>query len=389
MKKNGVIILCIMLLFCGCGNKTQAVIFEQTTASEITETVTETQANISDSVSEVESVEADTDTDTEDVEESRAIVLCFAGDINFDENWPTMQCFNEQKNGLSDCISEDIIEDVKSSDLFMLNNEFTYSDRGTPMEGKMYTFRAKPQRVDLLKDMGVDIVLLANNHVYDYGKDAMLDTFDVLKEADIDYVGAGRDITEACNIVYYDIEGMKIAYVAASRAEKNRMTPQATENSLGILRAYDSERFIELVKEAKQNSDFVVANIHWGTEYSYELEAVQIEIGHALVEAGADAVIGTHPHVLQGIEIYKEVPIFYSLGNFWFNEKDLYSGYIKLSIDTTNKTIKDMTFVPCVQQNCATRLYKDEQEEREIFDFIEDISPNVTINNEGIITENN
>lgn len=316
---------------------------------------------------------------------ANTITLGFAGDMNLDENWATTCYLNQQENGIYDCIDQEIIEDMKSCSLFMLNNEFTYSTRGTPMAGKAYTFRANPDRIGILKEMGVDIVLLANNHVYDYGKDAFLDTLDTLEQSEIQYVGAGRNYQEACRIVYEEVEGVRIAYVAASRAEKNKMTPQATESEPGILRTYDPTAFLALVQEADKNSDFVIANVHWGTEYSNDYNEIQKSLGHALAESGADLVIGTHPHVLQGVEIYQNVPIFYSLGNFWFNEKNLYSGYLKVEIDSENASIKKLSFVPCVQQNCMTRLTKDENEKIEILSFMETVSDHVKIDKDGTV----
>lgn len=382
----------VALLACGCSAREadmslqQHAEMEETEVSGLAEEPEHADVVDNQALSSNQATEADVAIEVWG--EPKLITLGFAGDVNLDENWPTTLHLNQQDNGIEDCISEEIIEDLRACDLFMLNNEFTYSDRGTPMNGKMYTFRATPSRVDVIKELGADIVLLANNHIYDYGAEAMLDTMDVLKESGIDYVGAGKNDDEACNIVYYEIDGMKIAYVAASRAEKNKMTPQATEDSPGILRAYDPKEFLSLVQEADQNSDFVVANIHWGTEYSFELEEVQKELGHALAEAGADLVIGTHPHVLQGIEIYDDVPIFYSLGNFWFNEKDLYSGYAKVTVDASDASIQEIQFVPCVQQNCETRLPMNNEERQEILDFLEDISEHVMISEEGMIKTN-
>ena len=382
----------VALLACGCSAREadmslqQHAEMEETEVSGLAEEPEHADVVDNQALSSNQATEADVAIEVWG--EPKLITLGFAGDVNLDENWPTTLHLNQQDNGIEDCISEEIIEDLRACDLFMLNNEFTYSDRGTPMNGKMYTFRATPSRVDVIKELGADIVLLANNHIYDYGAEAMLDTMDVLKESGIDYVGAAKNDDEACNIVYYEIDGMKIAYVAASRAEKNKMTPQATEDSPGILRAYDPKEFLSLVQEADQNSDFVVANIHWGTEYSFELEEVQKELGHALAEAGADLVIGTHPHVLQGIEIYDDVPIFYSLGNFWFNEKDLYSGYAKVTVDASDASIQEIQFVPCVQQNCETRLPMNNEERQEILDFLEDISEHVMISEEGMIKTN-
>lgn len=379
------ILLTLLVLFlygCKCEKEVQEDIItskEISVSTDIQNNQTE-ENKIADN-----SLIVDVETDSVITQEKRDIILGFAGDINLDENWSTTIHLQEKNNDIEQCIDKEILDDLRNCNLFMLNNEYTYSDRGMPFAGKTYTFRANRSRVNILEKMGVDIVLLANNHIYDYGEDAMLDTLDILNTSNIDYVGAGRNIEEACKIVYYDMEEGRIAYVAASRAEKNRMTPQATQDAPGILLAYDSEKIISLVQEAAKNSDFVVANVHWGTEYSFDLEPVQKELGHALVDAGADIVIGTHPHVLQGIELYKNTPIFYSLGNFWFNEKDLYSGYVKATIDPTDFLIRELIFVPCVQQNCETRQPKDLPEKVEILSFIENMSENLIISENGII----
>lgn len=319
-------------------------------------------------------------------EPEQILRLGFAGDINFDESWPTMQFLNTQENGISDCIDADIIEYTNELDIFMINNEFTYSDRGTPMEGKAYTFRAKPERVEMLKELGTDIVLLANNHVYDYGKEAFLDTLDVLTEAGIPYVGAGRNIEEACMPVYFEKGEIKIAYVAATRAEKLILTPEAGENTPGVLRAYDKTRYLEVIREAKENADYVVASIHFGTEYSNQAEEYQRTLAKEFIDAGADTVIGSHAHVLQGIEYYEGKPIIYSLGNFWFNEKTLNSCVFEVDISSKDASLKSVRFLPCIQENCMTRI-PDEEGQRKIYDFMEGISFGIKIDNEGNVTE--
>ena len=131
--------------------------------------------------------------------------------------------------------------------------------------------------------MGVDIVKLANNHVYDYGREAMEDTMDTLSDAGIAYIGAGHNLEEAMKPVYVELDGKTVAFVAASRAEKNRKTPQATEDSPGILLCYDTELLLETIAEADANADFVIAYVHWGTEYSYDLEEEQLITGKGRV----------------------------------------------------------------------------------------------------------
>ncbi len=314
-------------------------------------------------------------------------VLTFAGDINFDENWSTMQYYNKVTNGIYDCISPELIQMMKDADIMCINNEFTYSTGGIPLN-KTYTFRAHPSRVEILKELGVDIVSLANNHSYDYGEQSLIDTMTTLKQAGILYYGAGHDLDEAMTPVYFEIEGKIIAYVAASRAEKNKMTPQATEDAPGILRCYDTDLFVQAIKEAKEKSDYVIAYVHWGTEFTYELEKVQLTTGKEYLDAGADAVIGAHPHCLQGIEYYAGKPIIYSLGNFWFNGQTVDTMLLNIHFyDDNTEELIELEIVPAIQANNKTTIVTEQLEKERIYSFLEDISINVNINKMGIISE--
>ena len=315
-------------------------------------------------------------------------VLSFAGDINFDENWYTMQYYNTTANGIYDCISPELIQMMRDADIMCINNEFTYSTRGTPLKNKVYTFRAHPSRVNILKELGVDIVSLANNHVYDYGEESLTDTMATLREAGIEYVGAGHDLAEAMEPVYFEIQGRTIAYVAASRAEKYRMTPQATENSPGILRCYDTELFIRKIKKARENADYVIAYVHWGTEFTHELEEVQLVTGREYLDAGADIVIGAHPHCLQGIEFHNGKPIVYSLGNFWFNRQTVDTMLLNIHFHgSEDEESIELEIIPAIQANLKTSLVTEPSEKERIFSFLESISINAEINENGIITE--
>lgn len=314
--------------------------------------------------------------------------LSFAGDINLDESWATTQYLNTCENGIYDCISQELITAMQQADIMCLNNEFTYSTKGEPLNGKAYTFRADPSRVEVLQQLGVDVVTLANNHVYDYGKEALLDTFATLEQAEISYFGAGRNLEEAMEPVYVTVDGKIVAFVAASRAEKYKMTPQATETEPGILRCYDTELFLESIRTARQNADFVIAVVHWGTEYSYELEDVQQSTGKEYIDAGADAVIGAHSHCLQGMEFYKGKPIIYSLGNYWFNGKTLDTMLLNLHF-TENEAEQEVevSILPAVQSGYCTRYAKNLEEQERIYSFLEEISINVEIDVQGVVTE--
>ena len=332
--------------------------------------------------------EDEEEVETEEDLNSYDFTLTFAGDINFDDNSSIMEYYNSVPNGIFDCISPELLKIMNDADIMCLNNEFTYSTAGSPQDGKAYTFRADPSRVDILKEMGVDIVTLANNHVYDYGEQAFLDTIDTLSKADIQYYGAGKNLDEAKSPVYFNIQGKTLAYVAASRAEKYKMTPQATEDSPGILRCYDTELFIETIEEASKNADYVIAYVHWGTEYSFELEDVQLSTGRDYLDAGADIVIGAHPHCLQGIEFYNGKPIVYSLGNLWFNNKTLDTMLLNIHFygDDTTENI-NLEIVPAIQSELVTRMVTEEAEKERIYSFLEDISININIDEEGMVTE--
>lgn len=387
MKKKKVVIFCVIAITALLGIVGGLLFFRKLPSSTKTSPDVSTSKNttVADEIvidNSIESEEPIVDKHSYD------FTLCFAGDVNFDENYFPIQYYKDCENGIKDCISADLIQTMQDADIMCLNNEFTYSTGGAPLDNKVYTFRADPSRVEILKELGVDLVGLANNHVYDYGKQALLDTFDTLDNAGIPYVGAGHTLTEAMLPVYMTVDGKTIAFVAASRAEKNKMTPQATETEPGILRCYDTELFLQEIQKAKENADFVIAYVHWGTEYSYELEDVQLTTGKEYLDAGADAVIGAHPHCLQGMEYYNGKPIIYSLGNFWFNEKTLDTMLLQLHFSGDDDSQQlELKVIPAIQSECRTTGVLDPQEQERIFQFLEDISVNIEIEEDGMVRE--
>lgn len=323
-----------------------------------------------------------------DSRESRSIDgvnLTFAGDICLAEDGFVLDYY-DTTSGLKECISEKIVEVTNSADIFMINNEFCFSDRGTALAGKMYTFRAMPQRVGILQELGTDIVSLANNHVYDFGADAFSDTIRVLDEAGIRHIGGGANSSEAERVVYYDVNGIKIGFVAASSAEKIRYTPGADENNPGVFRMYDAARLMEVVADAGKQCDYLVAYLHWGTEDSKYFEEYQHELAENLINAGVDAIIGGHPHVFQGMEYINGKPVIYSLGDFWFNSETKYTGMVNLCIDI-NGLLK-VTVIPCIQKNYTTALLEDAEERTGFFDYFMELSPGINVSADGVAEVN-
>ncbi|MBQ9992996.1 MAG: CapA family protein [Firmicutes bacterium] len=379
------------------GNITASVI-EKTVADEKTSlvsvgtTVIETEnTTAAETETQTEPLLPETETIPDEPQlpaEPMIIRLGFAGDFKTAEGETNTEFMDAKENGIFDCISPNLIEETRSFDLFMLNNEFTYSDRGEPMKGKKYTFRAKPERVNILNELGVDLVLLANNHVYDYGEEAFLDTMEILENAGIDHLGAGENKEAAQRIIYYDFGDTVISFIGASRAEQYHLTPVAKENSPGVFGIYDEAgiaELLQLVELAKAESDLCIVSLHWGTEYSNYIDESQQELAHRVLDAGADAIIGSHAHVLQGIEIYDNKPIIYNLGNFWFNSKWLYSGVFELSINADEAKIIGARFIPCTQRNCYTNYPEDEKGSEEILNFMQKLSFDIEFDETGNI----
>lgn len=312
------------------------------------------------------------------------VTMTFAGDILFDTNYAIMGTVRGSGD-ISQGIMPEVIERMQAADIMALNNEFAYSNRGTPTADKQFTFRARPETAAYLTDLGVDIVSLANNHAYDYGPTALEDTLDTLRETGIPYVGAGRNIDEARKPVYYIVGDLKIAFVSATQIERldTPDTKEATETSPGVFRCWNGARLMETIREAAQNSDFVVAYIHWGTENQAELDWAQLKQAPELIAAGANLVIGDHPHCLQPIGVIQGVPVIYSLGNFWFNSKTLDTGMVEVTIDETG--IVSYQFIPCLQSGCKTTLLQGAEKER-VLSYMRSISEGVRIDEDGFVS---
>ena len=313
-----------------------------------------------------------------------SIQITAAGDLCLEEDGYVLDYY-DTVNDLSKCISQKILDQTNAADLFFLNHEYCISDRGTALEDKYYVFRAKPERMKLLEQMGTDIVSLANNHVYDYGADAMDDTIDLLDKAKIAHVGGGKNLDEAKQPTYYIINGVKIGFVAATEGENYKFTPAATDSTTGVLETYDTTVYNQVISDASKECDYLIAYVHWGTEDDEDYTSEQTEHGKEFLQSGADIVIGGHPHVLQGIEYTEDGPIVYSLGDFWFNDETKYTGLLNLEI--TSEGLQQMSFMPCEQKDSKTQYLEDAADQRELYDHLQELSPNITIDDKGVITE--
>ena len=288
-------------------------------------------------------------------EDSSSVTLAFAGDLLFD-------------------------------DLLMVNNEFCYIDKGTPLPDKQYTLHAKTDTAVWLKDIGADLVSIANNHVYDYGEEGLLHTLDTLKSINMPYVGAGRNIAEAARPYILEAGGMKIAILCATQIERYPVpdTKGATVDSPGVFRVYDMTPLYEKVREVKQTADFVAVYIHWGNEKESVPVAAQTDSAKELEAAGADLVIGDHPHVLQPVSFVNEMPVFYSMGNFLFTSYSTDTGLAYITLDTKAKKISNIRFLPMRQENTAVHLLTGD-DKQQLLQKMQAMSQDVIIDADGNI----
>ncbi|MDR0221008.1 MAG: CapA family protein [Lachnospiraceae bacterium] len=310
--------------------------------------------------------------------------LLFGGDFLFDQNYATMSSAIRRGGTVDVAFSEDLLEMMRGADVTMLNNEFTYTTRGEPVPHKMYTFRAKPETAAWLPDMGVDIVSLANNHTFDFGEISLLDTLDTLVAHGVRYVGAGRSINEAAAPAYFIVGDIKIALIASTQIERedNPDTRGASEFLPGVFRFRPNTRLLAAIKDAKENSDFVIVFVHWGTENESAPDWSQLQEGPQIAAAGADLIVGSHSHVLQGIYYYGETPVVHSLGNFWFSSRTYDTGVLEVIVN--EEGLKSLRFIPAIQKDCVTSVLHDSEKKR-VLDTMRGLSKDVEIDEDGYI----
>ncbi|MYE64354.1 MAG: CapA family protein, partial [Acidimicrobiaceae bacterium] len=203
-----------------------------------------------------------------------------------------------------------------SSDFSLVNVEMAISDRGEP-HWKEFVFRAPPSAAERIAAGGVSVANLANNHANDYGPDALTDTIDLLEAAGVTTIGAGRDADEAYQYRLLSTgNGVRVAFVGASMIVPAAFAAGATTPGIASAHSPARARVLDTVRAAAAEADAVIVAVHWGIERDTCPSNDQRLLARQLLDAGADAVIGHHPHVLQPVELVGRKLVAYSLGNF-------------------------------------------------------------------------
>jgi poly-gamma-glutamate capsule biosynthesis protein CapA/YwtB (metallophosphatase superfamily) len=264
-------------------------------------------------------------------------------------------------------------KELSTSDLGIVNLETAVTTSLTKHPNKQYNFKSDPASLSGLKNAGFQLVSLANNHTLDYQVSGLRDTLSYLKKYKLDYMGGGLNSTEAYAAKSYKIKGKTIKILAFSR-----VLPEyswvATSSKPGLANGYDLSLINRSIKKEKQNADYVFVYIHWGVETNRKPEVFQRQWAKAMVDSGADGIIGSHPHVLQGFEVYKNKPIAYSLGNFLFPD------YVKGDKAQTALLHLDIKNNEIVMSVTPYKIYKDQilpltnEQKQDVWEELESIS---------------
>jgi poly-gamma-glutamate synthesis protein (capsule biosynthesis protein) len=267
------------------------------------------------------------------------ITLDFGGDVHFTGR--TLALLNDPTTALGP-----ISAIFSAADLSMINLESAVTDRGTE-QPKQFHFRAPASAFVALKDGGISVATIANNHTLDYGRVGLVDTLAAAKEAGEPIVGAGSNATDAYAPYVATVKGVRIAFIGMSQITELASEWAATDTQSGIAMAFDTNRAINAVKAARQIADVVVVFMHWGQEYDACPIAAQQTLAKQLADAGATMIIGSHVHLLQGDGWLGKTFVAYGMSNFvwWLNDAESNdTGVMRVTL--SGSTITKTEFLP-------------------------------------------
>lgn len=281
---------------------------------------------------------------------ARSLKFLFFGDLMIDRHVGE-KLAGKNIGFLLDRLAGDDKQFFSGFDLVGANLEGAVTNSGAHYAPQnAYDFAFSPERIKELKDYGFNYFTLANNHFSDQGARGVEETRKNLTALGLYYSGAPDAQIDEYTAQVVSLADQQVALLGLSM----------------VYAHFDLSAAKDLVSSMASTTDLVVVNIHWGTEYEHQFNKYQQNIGHALIDAGADIIIGHHPHVVQGMEVYQGKPIFYSLGNFIFDQyfsADTQEG-LALALDVSQATTT-ILLTPLISEKSVPRIM--EQEEREIF----------------------
>ena len=326
------------------------------------------------------SSEGNEDTDLPEKEPmGKGFTMVFFGDTYYNRQ----RLWQYENNGINGLLDDSLLRLIAEADVSVLNHECAFSDGGVAMADKEYTYRMTPSLAQSYVEMGIDLVTLANNHALDFGTEALSDTFSTLDQYGISYIGAGEDYERAKQAAVYELDGKTVAVLAASRVipvvEWNILNRQP-----GMFCTYDSTALEEEIRACKELYDYVIVYVHWGVMEMERPEDYQRSMAYRYIDAGADVVMGTHPHVVQSIEFYQGKPIYYSLGNFLYGTTIKRTMLLRLEVDGGG--VLQSRIYPCYAQDGKT-CQMGQEEGEDFYRYMESISYSVQIDDKGYVKE--
>ena len=243
------------------------------------------------------------------------LVIHGTGDVSLDPSYiPNFQTYGYDYafSGLGGLFKRD--------DLTVVNLECPAATGGSKWPGKQFNFRCDPDALPVMRRAGVEVAHQGNNHAYDYGPEALLESRRNIRRAGMASTGTGKDPEQAEAPARFDINGWRIAVVGFDQVLDPQPEEQAQPGHPGTACGHDVDCMVAATERAAADADLVIVVIHWGVELDTAPRAEQVEEAHRFIDAGADVIFGHHAHRLQPMGTYKGRPIFYGLGNFvWPN----------------------------------------------------------------------
>ena len=379
MKKNKIIAaLCIVATLMSACNRVEVLtdtttytsadstlppVTDESCATESTDATDITDITDNTDISDTTDITGDIDVPDE-VDPDATFTLTFGGDTALDT------FYGELGNGALvwggiEYPFRDVKPIFENSDYTIINLETAVGTEGESEKRYGFGFLTPPEALESFTWAGIDMMNLANNHTRDFGVEGVELTLSHLKEYGLEYVGAGMNLDESRECKIVEKNGIKVGFLAFNlfvssegwlaeddKAGQSAWTADMYSEYLADIKKYDSE------------VDFLVVSAHWGVEETYELTSSQQSMARLFADNGADLVIGHHPHVVQGIEYYNGVPIFYSVGNLLFYKlEDMLDGISGVFEVTFHKNgVIDARIYPVFIGSCRVQLLTEDDE---------------------------
>ncbi len=307
------------------------------------------------------------------------VTLSFVGDILLGSNVERILTANGY-----DYPYTDVLDYLQQADIAVGNLETpitTHEQASTAL----YQYKSSPLALPALAEAGIKLVNLANNHVMDYGIQGLTDTLTALDQSGILHVGAGKDAQDAFQKVVIDMQGLRVAFLGFTHVVNDQFA-KAGLNKPGVADTYNYVIPVQKIEDAKKEADLVIVLVHWGKEREDKPIAKQIELAHRFVDAGADLIVGSHPHVVQSFEQYKGKWIAYSLGNFIFTTNEFPLTWESVILQASClKEGCDLQLVPILTKSAKPQVMTPFLSKR-FFERLDRISSEAQIDEEGRIT---